>query len=351
MKKILVIEDTPEIRENLAEILELDGYQVFEAENGKVGVQLAQQEMPDLIICDVMMPELDGFGVLKILDKKPETATIPFIFLTAKADKADIRKGMNLGADDYITKPFDDVELMEAIEMRLKKSERLKITSENKTGGFSAFIDEAKGQKAFQELSLDRQSRRFNKKENIYMEGDFPLRLYYIVSGKVKTFKSNEYGKELLIEIYKEGDFMGINPLIAGTKYGATATALEPTEVSYIPKEDFYALLYSNRDFSAHFVKLLAQNVREREQHLIDLAYNSVRKKVADALLMLYDRYEKEGQLEEIAIQRDDLAAMVGTAKETVIRTISDFKEEGILGSKGNKLMILNKKKLENMPN
>lgn len=121
MKRILVIEDNFEVRENIAEILALSHYTVLTAENGKVGVRLAQENTPDLILCDVMMPELDGFGVLHILSQNPITSQIPFIFLTAKAEKTDFRKGMNLGADDYITKPFDDAELLNAIEVRLKK--------------------------------------------------------------------------------------------------------------------------------------------------------------------------------------------------------------------------------------
>src|SRR5688572_13362054 len=100
MKKILLIEDNTEVRENTSEIISLANYEVLTAENGKVGVELAQKEKPDLIICDIMMPELDGYGVLHILSKKPETAGIPFIFLTAKTEKNDVRKGMNLGADD-----------------------------------------------------------------------------------------------------------------------------------------------------------------------------------------------------------------------------------------------------------
>src|SRR6218665_2310766 len=98
MKKILLIEDNLEVRENTSEIIALANYHVLTAENGKRGVELAQQEKPDLIVCDIMMPELDGYGVLHILSKKPETASIPFIFLTAKTEKADMRKGMNLGA-------------------------------------------------------------------------------------------------------------------------------------------------------------------------------------------------------------------------------------------------------------
>ena len=110
MKNILLIEDNLEIRENTAEILELANYKVTTAENGKIGVQSALQQKPDLIVCDVMMPELDGYGVLHLVNKNPDLIGIPFIFLTAKAERTDFRKGMEMGADDYITKPFDDLE-------------------------------------------------------------------------------------------------------------------------------------------------------------------------------------------------------------------------------------------------
>lgn len=347
MKKILVIEDNTEVRENLAEILELSNYEVITAENGKFGVEMAESAQPDLILCDVMMPILDGFGVLRILDKKPKTADIPFIFLTAKADKSDIRKGMNLGADDYITKPFDDVELLDAVEMRLKKSERLKKIFNGTKSGLTAFINEARGQKALEELSAEREVRHFRKKESVYQEGDYPKRLFFLASGKIKAFKTNEMGKEFITKIYKAGDFIGYHALIKGEPYYESATAIEDSEISYIPKEDFFTLLYTNRDFSARFVKMLADNVLEQEEQLLSLAYNSIRKRVAEALLKLDERFQKEG----ISILREDLASLVGTAKESVIRTLTDFKQEGLIIVDHGKINILNRNKLEQMPN
>src|SRR6187397_3659867 len=126
MNTILVIEDNKDIRENIAEILELGGYRALVAENGKRGVEVATREKPDLIVCDIMMPELDGYGVLHLLRKNADTQNIPFIFLTAKTERSDFRKGMKMGADDYVTKPFEDIELLNAIEVRLKKAEVLK---------------------------------------------------------------------------------------------------------------------------------------------------------------------------------------------------------------------------------
>ena len=121
MIKVLIIEDNADVRENTAELLELSNYDVATAENGKIGVEIAKKILPDIIVCDIMMPELDGYEVLEALNKNSETASIPFIFLTAKTEKTDMRKGMNLGADDYLTKPFSENELLEAIESRLKK--------------------------------------------------------------------------------------------------------------------------------------------------------------------------------------------------------------------------------------
>ena len=121
-KKVLLIEDDKIVRENTSEILELANFIVKTAENGKKGVSLAKTFLPDIIICDVLMPELDGYGVLQIISNSPELDHIPFIFLSAKTDHEDLRKGMELGADDYISKPFEESELLRAIESRLKKA-------------------------------------------------------------------------------------------------------------------------------------------------------------------------------------------------------------------------------------
>jgi DNA-binding NarL/FixJ family response regulator len=124
MKRILVIEDEPEMRRNIATLLRHTNYQPIAAENGRQGLELARRERPDLILCDIMMPELDGFGVLRSLQMDEQLARIPFIFLTAKGEKDDLRSGMNLGADDYLTKPVGNAELINAIETRLRKSEQ-----------------------------------------------------------------------------------------------------------------------------------------------------------------------------------------------------------------------------------
>ena len=125
MVKILVIEDEEAIRENILELLEAEDFQGIGAINGTAGIKLAIAQIPDLILCDMMMPEIDGHGVLTALRSEPLTATIPFIFLTAKADKSDIRAGMEMGADDYITKPCTPQELLKAIAIRLEKQKTI----------------------------------------------------------------------------------------------------------------------------------------------------------------------------------------------------------------------------------
>ncbi|OKL40420.1 response regulator [Pontibacter flavimaris] len=353
MKKILLIEDNTEIRENTAEILSLANYAVVEAENGRVGVDLARKEQPDLIICDIMMPQLDGYGVLHLLSKDPATASIPFIFLTAKTEKEDFRKGMNLGADDYLTKPFDDVELLDAIEMRLKKNQLLQANFKKNAEGLEEFIEEAKGYEELEQLfSAERRLSVLKKKQFLFMEGNRPNALYLLNKGRVKTFKSNEEGREYITHLYKEGDFIGYLDLLEESHYRESAMALEESEVYIIPKEDFFSLLHRNRDVASKFIKILSDNLAEREERLLKLAYNSVRKRVAEALLLVEKQYQREeGGTKQIAISREDLASIVGASKETVIRTLADFKDEKLIDSHGSRITILNQGKLERMRN
>lgn len=132
MKKILVIEDEKAVLDNICELLESEDYKVFTAENGQIGVEVAKNILPDLIISDIMMPKLDGYGVIQELSSYPPTSSIPFIFLTARADKSDLRLGMELGADDFLVKPFMPDELYRAISSRLRKKTNLDAINENK---------------------------------------------------------------------------------------------------------------------------------------------------------------------------------------------------------------------------
>src|SRR5215212_2947666 len=184
-KSILVIDDNTDIRENTAEILELAGYKTFTAENGKQGIDIAIKEKPSVIVCDIMMPELDGYGVLHLLRKNADTQNIPFIFLTAKTERGDFRKGMEMGADDYITKPFEDIELLNAVEIRLKKSEILEQKYAASPQGLTQFLKDVKSTGLMQQLSEQYNIESYDKKQMLYQEAKRPRFLFYLLKGKV----------------------------------------------------------------------------------------------------------------------------------------------------------------------
>ncbi len=350
MKRILLIEDNTEVRENIAEILELSGYQVLTAENGKVGVKLATGENPDLIICDIMMPEMDGYGVLHALSKNETAATIPFIFLTAKADRTDFRKGMEMGADDYITKPFDDIELLQAVEARLKRSALLKSDITASAAGINEFFRSAG--MGVHVLNEEYEEQEYKKKQFIYQQGKRPLYLYFIAKGKIKTFKMNDDGKELITAIYKEGDFMGYTPLLEDTLYSDNAEVLEDAEVLLIPKMEFLNIISSDNVVARKFINLLAQNLQDKEEQLLNLAYNSLRKRVATGLLQVNEKFKSaDNSNPKLEMSREDLAQVVGTATESLIRILSDFKSEKLIEIREGKIYIIEEKKLGDLLN
>lgn len=351
MKTILLIEDNEEIRDNMAEILEMSNYKVLTAQDGKEGVALVVQHKPDLIVCDIMMPVLDGYGVIHMLQKNPETQNIPFIFLTAKAERAEIRKGMDLGADDYITKPFSGTELLNAIETRLRKSDLVKKDIAAGMEGVDDLISTINGTDALKNFAQDRSSNVYKKKQIIYSEGNKPYRMYYVQRGKVKVYKTNEEGKEFVTGLYSEGDFFGYMAMLEGTSYKETAEALEETELANIPREDFEQLINNNKEVMQKFIKLLANNVTDMEQQLLNIAYNSLRKKVADAIMTIYTKYGNGNKNFKIDISRENLANIAGTAKESVIRTLSDFKDEKLIDIIQGDILVLDDKKLTNLAN
>ncbi len=352
MKKVLLIEDNKAVRENIAEILELAKYDVLAAENGKVGVDIALKESPDLIVCDIMMPELDGYGVLHMLSKNPKTSAIPFIFLTAKADRADFRKGMEMGADDFITKPFDDIELLNAVETRLKKTEMLKTEFSANIEGINAFLNEARDANKLDLTKGEREVQQYKRKQNVYTQGHRPTCLFFVSKGKIKTFRINDDGKELITAIYKDGDFMGYTALLEESVYQDNAEALEDAEVLIIPKSDFLAVVNSDGHVARKFIKILSANLVEKEEQLLNLAYNSLRKRVANGLLHVYEKFKSTpGDKPRLEMSREDLAQVVGTATESLIRTLSDFKSEKLIEIKEGKISILDEARLKNLLN
>lgn len=349
---ILVIEDMSDVQENIAEILEMDNYKVLTASDGREGVKLALEHKPDLIICDISMPVLDGYGVLHMLQKRDEMSHIPFIFLSARAERTDIRKGMELGADDYLVKPFDPMELLHAVEVRLKKSQKLRQELTPDLAGFNSLLQTANGNDLLKDLREGRNINSYKKKQLIYAVGNHPTYMYFILKGKVKTSRHNEDGKEIITRIFNEGEFLGYKALLEEGTYQDEAEAITPAELAVIPRSDFEALVYSNMDVMRKFLRLLTSNISESEQHLLGLAYNSLRKKVADALLYLYRKYNPDKTAGfSLDIGRDNIAAIAGVAKESLIRTLGDFRDEQLIRIEEGSIMIENLAKLERMVN
>lgn len=350
MHTLLIIDDHDDIRENIAEILSLAGYNTLTAENGKRGMEIALKENPDLIVCDIMMPELDGYGVLHLLRKNPSTEHIPFIFLTAKTERLDFRKGMEMGADDFITKPFDDIELLNAIEIRLKKNEILRKKYAEGEKGMNELMGNLR-ESGLMNMQLDQyETEKLARKTHIYQEGKRPKYLYYLKTGKVKAYRVHEDGKDYITNLYSTGDFMGYLPLLEDTPFKDSASVLEDAEIVLIPKEEFLSLVYNDQRIASRFIKIVAQNVQDKEDRLLSLAYSSLRKRVASALVEIYSKFATDDSASQsLDISRDDIAHYVGTATESLIRTLSDFKAEKLLEIKEGKIRIQDINKLKNL--
>lgn len=342
---ILIIEDNQDVLENTTELLELAGYKVDGAVNGKEGVKKAKESLPDLIICDIMMPEMDGYDVLYYLSIDPKTSTIPFIFLTAKSDAHDFRKGMELGADDYLTKPFEEMDLIKSVERRLSKSNRMKKAINNLSLPIEEGEFDMENVDENHELFKNKKKKVFRPKNFIYLQYGSPIYLYYIKKGQVKTFKTNEDGKELITGLYKENEFFGYHALLKDDEYSDSAIAVVETQVELIPKEEFYSLIKNKREVANEFIKILSKEVIEKEEELLNLAYNSVKKRVADGLIKYFDKYSQD-YTKGLQIPREDLANIAGTSTESVIRTLSEFKKDGLISAEGKTIYIANEKEL-----
>ncbi len=350
MKSILVIDDNRDIRENTAEILELAGYKTFTAENGKKGVEVALKETPSLIVCDIMMPELDGYGVLHLLKKNPGTENIPFIFLTAKTERSDLRKGMEMGADDYITKPFDDVELLKAVEVRMKKTLIAETEYSSSPEGISDFFNDIKNSGS-ESLNYKYETQEYEKKQHLYSEGHRPRFLFYLNKGKVKAYKNTEEGKEYITDLFNSGDFIGYTALIKEINYDDSAMVLEDAEVLQIPAEDFLKMIRTDMQIAGKFIRIMTNNIKEKEDRLLALAYSSLRKRIAKTLVDIHNKFSHEDPEAPLEILREDIARYVGTATESLIRTLSDFKSEKLIEISGTRIYIKNIDRLKNLLN
>lgn len=345
MKKILLVEDDSTLRENIAELLDLSGFLVFDAANGKIAIETAKRENPDLILCDIMMPEVDGYGVLEALSVNEETRHIPFIFISAKTERQDVRKGMDMGADDYLTKPFEEEELISAINSRLEKA---KLMGE-------AFSFRSKAAKKKNEIRSLNELKNFfddygnieyfGKEETIYNEGNHSNTIYLILKGVVKCYKLDEQGKELTTSLYAADEFLGFTSLMDNVPYQEYAVAIEDVELAGIQRSQLKTILEENHKVSLELMEIMTYNIMEIKKQLLQMAYSSVRKRTAQTLLQFAKAMNKAPE-EPLQIARGDLASVAGIATESLIRTLSDFKNEGLITVENRKIRILDRESL-----
>lgn len=353
MKTILIIEDDQDLRETTAELLELSNYKVLTAENGKTGIVKALKHTPDLIICDIMMPEIDGYEVLESLTLSENTKFTPFIFLTAKTEHYEIRKGMNMGADDYLTKPFEEEELLRSIETRLKKAELFKIQQGKGRDEKEQWNEETeKAPQNLEELKeffiKNGKEEKFDAEACIFKKGEHSNNSLLITDGMVKTHVMDFKGKELITGLYKPGDFIGFTSFDENISFTESATALKNTTIVGIPKESLREILQENRQISLELMNLLSDNLSEIKKQLIRMAYSSVRKKTASTIIRFVELMSNHPE-EAIKISRNDLAANAGIAPESLIRTLSEFKKKNLIKIDGRSIQVLEPEKLRHM--
>lgn len=349
-KTILLIEDDTVLRENTAELLELEGYRTITAPNGKRGIGEALREVPDLIICDIMMPEIDGYGVLEALSDHHKTQHIPFIFLSAKTEHKEVRLGMDMGADDYLTKPCEEEDLLSAVRSRLAKSTLMQQVSEateqqqdSQENGTLKNLDQLK-----EFLSTKGELQEFDKGEMIYEYGDRIHQIYLIRSGVVKCFTMDENGKELITALRKKDSLLGLERLLENGTHHETTTALEPAELLVVSKQDFLDILMENQQLTLELINLLADDLSTIKEQLLQMAYGSVRRKTAQTILQFAEILNQDSE-KQIKISRHDLASVAGIATESLIRTLSQFKKDGWIEIEGRNIRILDLTALQQM--
>lgn len=348
MTTILLIEDDTALRENTAELLELSNYTVITAPNGKIGIEKALKNKIDLIVCDIMMPEVDGYGVLQTLTLNDKTKYIPFIFLSAKTEHKEIRKGMDMGADDYITKPFEEEELLNAIESRLARAKILQKQRQS-TGAQEQDEDQIRNLNQLKNFFCDEgEVAEYKRGEVIYERGNRSNSLFLLLRGVVKTHTMDLTGKELITGLYKADDFLGFTSFDENLPYTETATAVEDVELVGISKKHLTDILKKSQDVSLELMNLLTDNLSTIKEQLVQMAYSSVRRKTASTILQFVDVMDSKPGT-SIRILRSDLAAAAGIATESLIRTLSDFKKQGLIEIEGRDIRVVDQRGLEEM--
>ena len=342
MTQLLLVEDNKSRRKNILTTLEMAQYKIDTATSIQGCIKKALTSKPQLIICNADLHNKNGHTIESFIDKYPLLRNTPLLFFSDGPGKRTESVRLNDAVIRFVDHPFTSTSLLKAVE------EVLTARAVNMPGKEN--IEPITAKMTLAEFANNREIQHVKKKHAIYMEGNHPLRLFYIQRGKVKTIKTNNEGKELTIGLYNEGEFLGYPALLEGTNYKDTAVAMEDCELSIIPKEEFGELMQTNRQAAGEFTRLLARDFSEKEEQLVGIAYNSLRKRVADALMTLQQKFFKASKTPfSMHISREDLANLAGTATESLIRTLSDFKNEKLIEIKKGNIIIRDAGRLQRL--
>jgi CRP-like cAMP-binding protein/FixJ family two-component response regulator len=337
MKRLLLIDSDPKESKKMTEILEIGGYKVELARQGREGLRKAEVIKPDLIISRIVLKGGDGFSILYSIRQDKNLAGIPFIMLAENAEREDRRRAMELGADDFISKPFSEPELLKSIEIQLTRYQQLK----NK---FSEKDKEADHQLLHEEpwvrlLIQDRKIQHYREGDQIYRNGNHPAYVYYLLEGRIKLYYLNEKGKELTTDIVTSGEFFGYESVLSNHEYKQNSMALIDSEILRISSDEFISIMQGDTSIANGLLKVISAKFSKKEGDMLSLAYDSVRGRIGLKLIYLSEKLNTD----RLGISRKDLASLAGTSIETVVRVLSSLKEEGIIELHEHEIILKDK--------
>ena len=336
---ILVIDDVQDVRENVAELLELSGHHVLQAEDGYAGIRMAKQHGPDLIVCDIMMPGIDGYGVAEILARHRSTQHIPLIYLTAKAESIDFKKGLQKGAVDYITKPFEGHELVESVALRLKQISASKPRDASDTG-WKNWVEYLYTDAPVDLVGTPYDRLELPSEKVLFAQKEQANHVYFIRSGAIRWEYMDALGRSFCFNLSRGGDFVGWTFDFQEGSHAYTAIAVTPCELVRIPMVQVQELLLSQPGMALTWGEIELEQQAKLMTTTAGLLFGTARQNLARVLLSFA---EWDGNHWVLDLPREILAKSTGLAYETVIRLISQFKADGLLVTKGRRISLLDR--------
>ncbi|MFW6222628.1 MAG: response regulator [Bacteroidota bacterium] len=332
-KRILIIEDDPVLSNNIQELLSLAGYLPTVVDNGKKGLQLVDMIAPHLVLCDIIMPDTDGLSILDFLRNKPETMHLPFIIITAKTGNDIFREAMEKGADDFLFKPFKDIELLNAIERRLRKFEEIVPQEALHLAGISSLKGNGP---PLHNIFEQAEESIYIKGESIYRQDQPAEYVYFILKGAVRIYRYNYTGKIFNTDLYFKNQIFGYKAVIEDRFRQQNAEALENSRIKKLPASVFKEALINDKAFFNYIMHLISVTLSNKEQDIIHIAYDSVTFRLGKKLLEL----QALAPQDYLDLPRAVLAQTIGTSPETLARTVRELKDMQLIKTKGKKILI-----------